>query len=398
MSSWVCRGAKPPRSVLPLDWLHNRQYNVTNMEDQRADFKQLMSAVSHPDAMERWPKGAVMPDIYKVWHEQMVGCQLFAIEASNQQGRGDIEIQDTVPFLSTHREFNPLHDDMAFFLNKGDMVLPLHQTENEYAEVEIVGFAIHKTETPSIQRKLQLLFPSQKMYPLGDWYDCYIYSIATLRDGQDKGKEGINTQDCVFVFEEGVEQSFIHFPQHKRMCLDPKCSIDIFGTGTNENICREINARRAFVYALLEVMSEFNKPREVIHKIANTTRTEKIKPEKPEQKPNTVPTQLLISLKDIIIDRPRVIYDKITGHGKGGKHKIRYNVRRHIRVSKGKIIWISSYQRGDGEYLPRWHVKSKKMEITRYQRLIESVSTHSAIEPLLVRVIKYLRRRKCSER
>ena len=361
--------------------------------DQREEFKILMANVSHPNAIEKWPKGVPMPEQYKIWHRQMIGCQLFEIDANNQRERDESEIEDSVPFLSTHRDFIPPHDNMAFFLNKGGMTLPLHQIDNIYEEVEIVGFALRKIEPPKAQQMLKFL-ESNKSYPDGDWYDCYIYSIAKLREGEHKGQEGMNTQDCVFIFERGKEQSFIHFPEHTGMCRDKDCSINLFGRGTDKHICSEVNARRAFVYMVLDVIAEFNKPREIIHRTTNTLRTEQNTPLQPTQETNTTPKELLVSLKDIVIDRPRIVYDKIVGHGKGGKHKIRYDVRRHIRIVKDRIIWVSSYQRGDGEYYPRWHVKSKKIEITRYQKLIEKVSTHSAIEPLLVRVIKYLRGRK----
>jgi hypothetical protein len=361
--------------------------------DQREQFKILMANVSHPLAIEKWPKGAPMPDQYKIWHSQMIGCQLFEIDAENQRERDESEVQDSVPFLSTHREFNPPHDNMAFFLNKGGMTLPLHQIDDIYEEVEIVGFVVRKVQPPTAHKALTLLSP-EKSFPQGDWYDCYIYSIATLREGQNKGEEGMNTQDCVFVFEKGEKESYIHIPEHTGMCRDKDCTINLFGRGTDKHLCNEVNARRAFVYMVLDVMAEFNKPREVIHKATNTLRTGQNQSLPPTPETNTTPKELLVSLKDIVIDRPRIVYDKIIGHGKGGKHKIRYDVRRHIRIVKDKIVWVSSYQRGDGEYIPRWHVKSKKIEITRYQKLIEKVSTHSAIEPLLVRVIKYLRGRK----
>lgn len=357
----------------------------TSMQEE---FKAIMTIASDPNILNKEPKFKEI-DQFNYWHEQLKSCQLFEVNASLKEISMD-EIPDTFPYLSNQKDFYLPYDKIACYIN-GDIRLPLRNDTQEYEQQKVIGFAVHRWKALPPHVKMLEIFDSEKKYPQGEWYDCYIYSYGKVRED---GTEGINTQDCMFIFQKTELGSFVYINEHLGMCSDKEhCKLNVFGkfTDTDHTVCQEVVSRRMFTYLIIDLVNQLNQPRPVVHREVNIPRKEKVTP---KQDHRNVPKELLVSLKDIVIDRPRIVYDKIVEHGKGGEHKIKYVVKRHIRITNNKIIWVSAHTRGKGEFVARWHIKSQEVSLPRFQILLEKATQHRMIEPMLIRIIRYLRGRK----
>jgi hypothetical protein len=77
-------------------------------------------------------------------------------------------------------------------------------------------------------------------------------------------------------------------------------------------------------------------------------------------------------------------------YGSGTKHRFKYDVRRHPRIIKGRIVWVTEYQRGKGDYIPKIYTNSQKWFIPYLW--VEKLTKYRFFEILFIKVITFIKR------
>lgn len=303
---------------------------------------------------------------------------------------------------SKFKDFMPPFDNCLFAFQEPLEIKWLNQEANQYRDHKLMGILLYKTieSTASVFHpgdsetygfitpyKMQLIFEEE-----GLGTDLTVPEGAELVVGRQ------SATFCVITSFDKDNLGILqvdHYP-----CADKlTCSIKKNGLSSKTGRpCQEVLARHALVKTLIYIVNK-------IHDVYVVERKRDFRDDSENKTFNFIPMlpfgwpfakgNLPKDNYTLKLDGVRYKYDSADiDTGSGTKHRYRYDVRRHPRIVEGRIVWVSSYQRGSGKYISKIYSNSKTWLVPYVWLHIEKLSKIRILEILLVKLIMLFKDRR----
>jgi len=279
--------------------------------------------------------------------------------------------------------------------------------DSHFFEVEFKETELDRTKLTDEQLKLQLVkIPFDFYLP---FWNCVYYfpnDVTIEASGQPNTRYevmGFNARE-MGIEDNGQRLRFVNaYEVHIFYFVRGETTVDStygsekitfgYNRDTHEILFKtdETTINKSIAYMALCIVDDVNKPSPVKEVVMHNVRENKVTDVVIQSQPRTsaqyqtIPQTLIVNL-----DKVRYRYKDKVEHGQGSEHHVRYDVRRHMRIRNNHIEWVSPHQRGKGEYKQK--IYKKGVAISRTWVMVERLSTNKYIEPILVRIIKFVRK------
>lgn len=280
-----------------------------------------------------------------------------------------------------------------------------HQNDRpvEYVSKQLIGFLIYQIMDGGQETK-ELVDTHQNITLRGRLYRTILFFEEQFagEENQVMGTEHMDT-NIVSVIKGNEPDDYLylgHLDHHP--CGNAfVCNVDKKGMVKWPDakpkkawVCDEIVVRDA-VMELIQKLAEkiMHSTQEVkfvkAPKYSLTDLGDKVLPEMPKGWPYTKGNGIPKDYYTQYIDGKKIKYEDYRGTGMGAKHQYRYDVRRHPRIVKNKIVWVNPYQRGKGRYVPKIYANKKTWFIHYFWQSAEKLTRVRFFELLLIRFLQW---------